>query len=408
MLQEKQSKTISGAVTFTAVVFGVYFSSQYSNLLFHGLVEVISIVVAFSLFILVLNTRAYMENNYLRIIGIGYAFSALIDLFHTFAFKGMNVFIGYESVWPAQLWLAARYLQTVTLLTAPLLVKRALNTRVIVGGYTAIAAVLLALIISGHFPDCLIAGKGLTPFKKWSEYVISGLLMVSIYLLSRKRNHFSGKIYWLIVASVSCTIASELCFTSFVSMYDFFNKLGHIAKLVAFYLMYRAILVTGLKEPFELVFRRLKQAEQELLNHQKTLESRIEERTAELAGINSALLVEVAERRRAEEALHFQTVKLEEEVEERRVVQESLQEKTLLLEKEIEKRQVAQKGLEQINESLEERVRERTADLMAKSNELEEKNAELKRFNRLFVNRELRMVELKERIRELEGKTAVE
>ncbi len=40
-----------------------------------------------------------------------------------------------------------------------------------------------------------------------------------------------------------------------VSMYDVANKLGHIAKLVAFYLMYRAILVTGLKEPFEVVFR---------------------------------------------------------------------------------------------------------------------------------------------------------
>lgn len=387
MVQDQQSETIYTAVTFTAAVLGVYFSSQYSNLLFHGLVEIISIVIAFSLFILVLNTRAYMENNYLLLIGIGYAFSALIDLFHTFAFKGMNVFAGHEPVWPAQLWLAARYLQTVTLLTAPLLIKRSLDIRVIVGGYTAVAAVLLTLIFSGHFPDCLIEGKGLTPFKKWSEYVISGFLMFSIYLLSRKRNHFSGKIYWLIVASVSCTIVSELCFTSFVSMYDFTNKLGHIAKLVAFYLIYRAILVTGLKEPFELVFRMLKQTEQELLKHQETLEYRIKERTVELAGINSALLVEVAERRRAEEAL---------------------QEKTLLLEEEIAKRQEAQEELEQINEGLEERVRERTADLMAKSNELGKKNKELERLNGLFVNRELRMMELKERIRELEGKTAAE
>lgn len=408
MVQDKQSETIYAAVTVTAVVIGVYFSSQYSNLLFHGLVEVISIVIAFSLFILVLNTHAYMENNYLRLIGIGYAFSALIDLFHTFAFKGMNVFAEHESVWPAQLWLAARYLQTITLLIAPLLIKRSPGTRVIFGGYTAVAAALLTLIFSGHFPDCLIEGRGLTPFKKGSEYVISGFLMFSLYLLSRKRSHFSDKIYWLIVASVSCTIVSELCFTSFVSMYDFTNKLGHIAKLVAFYLLYRAILVTGLKEPFEVVFRTLKQTEQELLNHQETLENRIRERTAELAGANSALLVEIAERKRAEEALHLQAAELEEEVAERQVAQESLQEKALLLEEEIEKRQEAQEKLERVNESLEERVRERTADLMAKSNELAEKHKELERFNRLFVNRELRMVELKERIRELEGKTAVE
>jgi hypothetical protein len=52
------------------------------------------------------------------------------------------------------------------------------------------------------------------------------------------------------------------------------------------------------------------------------------------------------------------------------------------------------------NEELEQRVKERAA-------ELEEKNAELYKMNRLFVGRELRMVELKERIRELEGQTRV-
>jgi len=51
-----------------------------------------------------------------------------------------------------------------------------------------------------------------------------------------------------------------------------------------------------------------------------------------------------------------------------------------------------------LNEQLEQRVRERTV-------ELEEKNAELYKMNRLFVGRELRMVELKERIRELEKNT---
>jgi nitrate/nitrite-specific signal transduction histidine kinase len=44
-----------------------------------------------------------------------------------------------------------------------------------------------------------------------------------------------------------------------------------------------------------------------------------------------------------------------------------------------------------LNEQLEKRVKERTS-------ELEEKNAELHKMNRLFVGRELRMVELKEKM----------
>ncbi len=56
----------------------------------------------------------------------------------------------------------------------------------------------------------------------------------------------------------------------------------------------------------------------------------------------------------------------------------------------------AEEALTQLNEELEHRVSERTR-------ELEQRNRELEQMNRAFVGRELKMVELKERIREMEG-----
>jgi hypothetical protein len=112
---------------------------------------------------------------------------------------------------------------------------------------------------------------------------------------------------------------------------------------------------------------------------------------------------EIEVRKQTEESLHLQAVELEEEVAERQVAQENIREKALLLEEEIEKRQEAQEELERLNEGLELRVQERTSEVVAKSDELELKNRELERFNKLFVGRELKMVELKERIKELEN-----
>jgi PAS domain S-box-containing protein len=105
---------------------------------------------------------------------------------------------------------------------------------------------------------------------------------------------------------------------------------------------------------------------------------------------------DISERKRAEELLHLQTVELKEEVAERQIAQEDLQEKALMLEEEIERRFLIQGELETLNEQLEQRVQERTAELV-KANE------ELYKMNRLFVGRELKMVELKGRIKELES-----
>jgi PAS domain S-box-containing protein len=282
VIDSNRSEKLSCLGVVTAIALGLYLGSLYSYLLFHSLIEITTIAIGFTLFILTWNARRFLTNNILSIIGIGYAFIALIDLLHTLAYKGMNVFPGFGANLPTQLWIAARYLQAVTLCAAPLFVGRRVDNRAIFGIYAAAVSVLVAMVYSGNFPDCFIEGKGLTTFKISSEYVITALLLTALYLLYRKRKYFNDRVFFLTLSSIACTVVSEISFTAYVSVYGVANLVGHFAKLAAFYLIYRAILVTGLREPVDLFFRELKQAEEALRNSQDTLEEKVRARTAEL------------------------------------------------------------------------------------------------------------------------------
>jgi signal transduction histidine kinase len=295
---------------YTSIVFGclalvgLHLTSLHSYLLFHSIVEIFSIVVACGIFMLAWNARRFLDNTYLLFLGIAYLFVGGLDLLHTLAYTGMGVFEGYGTDLPTQLWIAARYLESLSLLVAPLLVGRKLRVNAVFLGYASATSLILGSIFYWNlFPVCFIEGAGLTPFKKISEYVISLILVASIAILLKRRRHLDVSILRLLIASIVVTIASELAFTLYVHAYGLPNMIGHYLKIVSFYLIYVAIIEKGLARPYALLFRDLKQSEEALRKAHEELERRVEGRTAELAEANKLLKQEIEERNRAEEEL---------------------------------------------------------------------------------------------------------
>jgi len=170
------------------VLFGLYLTSRHSYLLFHSLTEIFSVVVAFGIFVLTWNSRRFIDNSYILFLGIAYLFIGTVDLVHTLTYQGMGVFPGYGSDLATQLWIAARYVQSISFLAAPLLIGRKLRAPFVFLGYMVVTPLLLMSIFYWDiFPACFVDGVGLTPFKKISEYVISFIFLASIFLLYRKR-----------------------------------------------------------------------------------------------------------------------------------------------------------------------------------------------------------------------------
>ncbi len=262
---------------------GLYFASLYNYLLFHSLTELFSIVIACSIFLLAWNSRHIMDNNFLLFIGISSLFIGGMDLVHTLAYKGMNIFPGYDANLPTQLWIATRYLQSISILIAILLIRRPFKTTIALMPFSAVTIfLLLSVFVWPIFPNCYIEGEGLTSFKIISEYIISLIMLLSIFLLYRNRREIDSSVYRYLIISFSIMIGAELAFTTYLGVYDLSNFTGHILKIFSFYFLYQAIVVTGLMRPYDLLFRNLKNTEENLIEARDNLEQRVKERTLEL------------------------------------------------------------------------------------------------------------------------------
>lgn len=251
----------------------LYFSSLYNYLLFHTLAEIFSICIACTVFLISWNSSRYIKNNYLMVIGIAYIFIGVMDLFHTMSYKGMLIFKDYD-YYANQMWIAARYFESIILLLSFIYVKskKEVNQYVIFSIYTIVTVVLMmSVFVWKIFPVCYIDGVGLTSFKKYSEYIICAILLAAISMLYRNKDAFEGKIYKYLTASMIFTIFSELSFTVYIDNYGFSNLVGHYFKIFSFYLIYKVIIVKGIKEPYDIIFREVKQSEQQLFEQNSIL-----------------------------------------------------------------------------------------------------------------------------------------
>lgn len=267
--------TLLGIFAFGAL----YTTHLLSFLLFHSITEMISVGVACGLFLLSWNLRDLSEDHSIIFIGIAFLFTGILDLVHALAYKGMNVIPGASqgANMGTQLWIAARYIQSLSLLLMPFMVKRRINYKLLVSCFSLVTMLLLLSITYWHvFPDCFVEGQGLTGFKISSEYLVSVMLTLAVFFLSRKKSYYDTGVLRLLLFSIGLLILSELAFSFYIEVYDFSNAVAHLIRIFSYFLLYKAIIETGLKKPFSLLFRNLKNSELKLIEINERLQRELE------------------------------------------------------------------------------------------------------------------------------------
>lgn len=274
----------------------LYVISRYNYNLFHSLADGATIVIAASAFTIIWNSRQRVDNGYFLYTSIAFLFFAILDLIHMLGNKNMGVFpASYGNLGPT-FYIASRYVLSISLFIAPFFIRRKLNTALLFAVYSAVTALILLSVFTWNiFPACFVEGVGLTLFKVISDYVICLILLGAMALLLINRQAFDPRVLKIIVASITLSIATGLTFTLYSDPFGITNTVGHFFQIASFYLIYLAFIETSLTKPQEILFRKLKQKEEQLTDNLKRLDA-----------ANAELNQEIAERRRAEAELRRQ------------------------------------------------------------------------------------------------------
>jgi len=270
--------------------------SRLNFLLFHTMSEIFSIVITFAIFMFTWNTRKVINNNYLLFIGIALIFVGFLDLLHSFSYQGLSIIPlpdEQKANIPTQLWIAARYLQSISFFLAPFYLGRKLNLLKIVSLFHIYIVLAILSIFYWHvFPDCYLYETGLTAFKKISELIIIVILLVAIYNLWKNRSKFEPNLWKLMILAILASIISEVFFSIYHLVYDTTIMTGHIFKIISFFLIYKAIIIAGIKKPLESVFYDLNQSRKKLLGHKEKLEFEVEKAVKEVEERNRMLILQ--------------------------------------------------------------------------------------------------------------------
>jgi sigma-B regulation protein RsbU (phosphoserine phosphatase) len=280
---------------FTNDIF-INFMSVASYLTWHIIFEFSSILVAFSVFSV--TYFIYEESGSLKMIVLGCAFliMGLLDAFHTLSFKGMTDFFVSNATAnrATTLWVLSRIFGSLGFLAAiniPSHFKCQINKNIF-AACSIVFSIILLMITTYYpnvFPAMLIEGMGLTKVKIFMEYLIILIMTITLAMVYIEYKKTNTRREYMFMIALIVLIFSEFAFTNYGSVYDAFNYIGHIYKIIAYLIFYKAIYIENISEPY----REMKKARYELKEYSDNLNLIVKQRTKELEEVNAMLMNDI-------------------------------------------------------------------------------------------------------------------
>lgn len=244
------------------------FLSYKNYFLFHTTVEIFGAVISFGFFIVSTNTYKINENDFLKFLGIGYAFVGILDLIHAFSYDNMQIFTIASINMVAQFWEAARIFELATVLISTVFIyKKIRNANYLLIVFIYLAAFALLVLDVLYFkilPVYRTESNGLTQYKIITDYIVSLGFLISVIIFYKFRKVMDKSMFIYIEISLILKVIFQILFTMYVNDNDIPNIVGHVLKVLSFYFIYKGIVVNGLQRPFDNMINYLDMADSSL------------------------------------------------------------------------------------------------------------------------------------------------
>jgi len=251
-------------VILALIIFCSILSFQHFEL-FHLLVAIYSIIIGSIIFIIVLNTNQLVSNNYYIFLGIAFGFIAIYEFIHTIYLPGVNISYFDSREIAAQIWYISRFSQSLAILLSFIFVNKVVKIKYLIATFLIYSILILSPIlyfkinIFNYLPVLKLSG-----YQFQYSYLILIILIISLFVLNKRKITFSEFHYHNMTTAIIFFIIYELFFILPANFTSSANTFGHLTRLLSFYFIYRSIVVSGLKEPYNTIFYKLTKSNKRL------------------------------------------------------------------------------------------------------------------------------------------------